>query len=185
LDLMVADWVQPVGKGVTSDLVFSVEGFWKNYRNNDSTLTLTFAKPNDGLVPAGHDMLDRRPVGSVFIMPRQAPSDGYVDVWKWRRMRRQIPDAVQDEVIDEVNTEGRDYIFRIRSETNELGVVTNALFGKIRGNIEYVGAAGGAKGSWIRFTYYLNPALNDRNLEFDPTKNLFTNLKSTERVTAP
>ena len=33
----------------------------------------------------------------------------------------------------------------------------------------------GSKTSYIRFTYYLNPTPNDRNLEFDPTRNLMTN----------
>ena len=37
----------------------------------------------------------------------------------------------------------------------------------------------------MSFTYYLNPAPNDRNVEFDPKQNLFTNLKRTEQVTAP
>jgi hypothetical protein len=37
----------------------------------------------------------------------------------------------------------------------------------------------------LLFTYYLNPTPNDRNLEFDPKRNLFTNLKDEERVTAP
>lgn len=42
-----------------------------------------------------------------------------------------------------------------------------------------------SKAANLRFTYYLNPTPNDRNVEFDPKRNLFTNLKSDERVTAP
>ena len=37
----------------------------------------------------------------------------------------------------------------------------------------------------LRFTYYLNPTPNDRNMEFDPKRNLFQNLKSTEQVNMP
>ena len=37
----------------------------------------------------------------------------------------------------------------------------------------------------IGFAYYLNPTPNDRNIEFDPKRNLFTNLKTEEQVTAP
>ena len=43
---------------------------------------------------------------------------------------------------------------------------------------------GGGK-AWLKFTYYLNPAPNDRNLEFDPKRNLFTNLSPREVVSAP
>jgi hypothetical protein len=40
-------------------------------------------------------------------------------------------------------------------------------------------------GDFMNFTYYLNPTPNDRNVEFDPKRNLFTNLKDDERVTMP
>jgi hypothetical protein len=55
-------------------------------------------------------------------------------------------------------------------------------YGKIHGPIRF----------WIEppeatlsMTYYLNPTPNDRNLEFDPKKNLFTDLKPDERVYEP
>ena len=35
------------------------------------------------------------------------------------------------------------------------------------------------------FTYYLNPTPNDRNMEFDPTRNLLTGLKEAEKVSVP
>lgn len=37
----------------------------------------------------------------------------------------------------------------------------------------------------IGMTYYFNPAVNDRNLEFDPKRNLFNNLKLEEQVRNP
>lgn len=37
----------------------------------------------------------------------------------------------------------------------------------------------------VLFTYYLNPTPNDRNLEFDPKRNLLQGLKATERVESP
>ena len=37
----------------------------------------------------------------------------------------------------------------------------------------------------ISFTYYFNPTPNDRNLEFDPGRNLFKDLDSTEQVHDP
>lgn len=184
-DLMMGDWVSPVGKGVISDLVFSIKGKWGNYRDNDSTLTLAFSQPNDGLITVAHDMLDRRPIGSEFILPRYAPESGYANARTWRNARKRLGGSSRDQIIDEVNLEGRDYLFRVRSQMDETGVVTNACYGKFHGNIQFAGAAGNGQGSWLKFTYYLNPAPNDRNLEFDPKKNLFTNLGEFEQVHAP
>jgi hypothetical protein len=46
----------------------------------------------------------------------------------------------------------------------------------------------GIDGKIIKFLmmdYYYNPTPNDRNLEFDMTKNLFQNLKDDEKPLAP
>jgi hypothetical protein len=37
----------------------------------------------------------------------------------------------------------------------------------------------------ITFSYLFNPTANDRNLEFDPKKNLFKNLESGEEIQKP
>jgi hypothetical protein len=67
---------------------------------------------------------------------------------------------------------GQNYYFRIRSN----GDTDKSLYGKIDGNIEFsrFGYSNGA----IRFTYYLNPSQGDNNIEFDPKRNLFKNLKT-------
>ena len=59
-----------------------------------------------------------------------------------------------------------------------------ALYGKIDREIHMRGVARRGPAD-IVFTYYLNPTPNDRNLEFDPKRNLMPGLKSTEQVTAP
>ena len=70
------------------------------------------------------------------------------------------------------------YIFRIRSEEED-GKLVKALYGKIHGDIRFDPREG--KAGAISFKYYLNPDYT-RNLEFDPKRNLFKNLKSFERV---
>ena len=47
------------------------------------------------------------------------------------------------------------------------GDIISAHYTKIMGDIRLA-----AQGS-LHFTYYFNPTANDRNLEFDPTQNLF------------
>jgi hypothetical protein len=180
-DLEVGDWTQPAGEGLVSDLVFNIEGFWRSYRDNDSTLAVTFSNDSDGMNGVDNGAMS---TGSDFLMPRYAPEEDYQGAWSWRRSRKQKKGASKDSIVDDL-VGGGDYVFRVRSETNALGAVTNALYGKIRGNVEFAGAASGAEGSWIRFTYYLNPTPNDRNLEFDPKQNLFKNLTSLERVNRP
>src|SRR5204863_9024831 len=64
------------------------------------------------------------------------------------------------------------YFFRIRTSVHASGKIVSANYGKIYGD-------------FMDFTYYLNPTPNDRNIEFDPKRNLFTNLKANERVTQP
>lgn len=79
--------------------------------------------------------------------------------------------------------DNQSYYFRLRSTTNEHGQLVSAFYRKIRSYIGF-GVRGNDTGT-IQFTYYLNPTPNDRNLEFDPKKNLFTDLKSTEEVREP
>ena len=63
---------------------------------------------------------------------------------------------------------------------DEGGKVKSALYGKIDG--EFGLDAINSKTCFVLFTYYLNPTSNDRNMEFNPQKNLFTDLTSDERL---
>lgn len=180
-DLERGDWVRPVGAGIIADFVFSIKGFWRNYRENDSMLKLSFSNQADGVIPIDESEVT---ASSVLMLPRYAHETGYQNIFTWRRARSIAESGSEDEIIDDLRGSG-DYFFRIRSETNDMGIVTNAYYGKIRGKYEFVGAADDGNGSWLKFTYYLNPTPNDRNMEFDPKQNLFKNLKSTEEVTAP
>ena len=181
-DLMVGDWVKPSGKGTVNDLVFQLNGYWMDYRNNDSTLSITFSNPSDGLIPVEYELLYGRPAGSALFMPRHAPEQGYISEYRWRKARNQAVGDAQDESVNDLK-EGRGYIFRVRSVTNDEGVVTNAFYGKISEEFNYGGA--GINGGYLVFTYYLNPTPNDRNMEFDPKQNLFTDLKVGEQVQEP
>jgi len=97
---------------------------------------------------------EKKNEGSWYISAYEAPLDGYTNVITfYERIRGRKAES---------NDDGHYlYYFRIRTQTNELGQVTNALYGKIYGQING------------NFTYYLNPTPNDRNIEFDPNRNLF------------
>jgi hypothetical protein len=104
--------------------------------------------------------------GSALRSPHEAPADGY-----------------QSELTREVGAHpgqpskfdydpNRIYFFRVRTVLDEQGKVKSTFYGKIYGD-------------FMQFCYYLNPTPNDRNIEFDPKRNLLKGLKSTEQVTAP
>ncbi len=66
----------------------------------------------------------------------------------------------------------RNFYFRVHTKLDENGNVVSACYGKIYGDL-------------AQFTYYYNPTLNDRNIEFDPKQNLIHDARSYEQVSQP
>lgn len=172
-DLMKGDWVSPYGKGETADFIFTLNcklgGITSdNYQIYDATLAMNFSNDGDGIQAVYFHPLK----GSAFRLPRFAPEICYAINW--------IKSAYNHEGDSFHETrEDQNYFFRVRTKKDESGKVVSALYGKIHGAIDY---------SWSRvisFMYYLNPMPNDRNLEFDPRRNLFKNLSSLEEVREP
>lgn len=164
-DLEKGDWVAPYGTGSSSDFVFQFSFKTKpqTYKDDFKTLTvLSFSNPADGIqdvvVP-----VEQWGAHSMLKLPYQAQSNGYQSVCEW-----------QSNCVDgrsEIVPERGDYSFRVRTKVDDSGKIISALYGKIHGSIE----TGGYLQALPRllFTYYLNPNSNDRNVEFDPDKNLF------------
>ena len=169
-DLMEADWIAPYGKGKIGDIIFRMKKRYVSIQDFDSSLDLALTNAVDGVQETS---LNEFQV-SDFRLLRFAPSDGY---------------AITNLNVSESSTnyfhpdENQAFYFRVRTVTNESGRITSALYGKIR---SYIGFdVRRDKTGVVNFTYYLNPTPNDRNLEFDPKRNLSTNLKPGEQVTAP
>ncbi len=175
-DLIKSDWVKPYGQGETADFVFTLDcklgGKTSNgYQIFDATLTLTFSNEDDGI-----QVFPVRPrEGSLFRMPRYAPETGYETNWMQRSYDHEGTGFFE-------TREDLNYFFRVRTKKDDKGNIVSALYGKIHGEIDY---SIREKVNSVKFTYYLNPTPNDRNMEFDPKRNLFKDLKSTEQVTAP
>ena len=150
-DLEKGDWVAPYGKGDFSDFVFYAELEQKNSDHFDYSLTLTFPNEKDGLQTFEGPTFHK---GSKLKSNHEAPEDGYLPEWNQFRKRR--PKIGETNNIDRE----RKYYFRVRTKLDEEGNIISALYGKIYGD-------------FLQFTYYLNPTPNDRNVEFDPDKNLF------------
>jgi hypothetical protein len=94
--------------------------------------------------------------GSGLRSAHEAPVDGY---------RSEVSQTT-------MANPNRNFYFRVRTKLDENGNVVSARYGKIYGDL-------------AQFTYYFNPTLNDRNVEFDPKQNLLGGIQSFQQVTAP
>jgi hypothetical protein len=168
LDLMRSDWVAPYGSGQVSDFLLQLDiedsdlpkSFYDLFprmgRYSNTTLTVSFPNDGDGIREIkGHPIK-----GSRLRLPRIAPDDGYATNLVCVTSYSESGDR------NDMNVDDQNYFFRVRTQKDAGGNVTNALYGKIHGQFEYfvIGK--------IQFAYYLTPPPNDRNVEFDPTKNL-------------
>jgi len=172
-DLVESDWVAPYGKGKLSDFIFTLQRRFDSRRNYESIVTLSFSNQGDGL----HAVEAPAEYGSELKLPHTAPDTGYAPQKVCR-----IGAAPGRSNYEDVQT-SRNYLFRVRTIFDERGQPASGLYGKIDGDIRLDSI--NSKTCILLFTYYLNPTPNDRNLEFDPKRNLSTNLKDEERVTAP
>ena len=171
-DLEAGDWVSPYGKGNVSDFIFTMKvktPYSSMTQPYDAVWTLSFTNKGDGI----QSLLVPKNVGSAMRLPRYAPEGGY-----------------QPTLVQEISYDGKqwtkgavgenqNYFFRVRTVLDASGKVKSALYGKIDGPIEC------AQVFRLQFTYYLNPTPNDRNMEFNPKKNLFQNLTDDQQVKAP
>lgn len=172
-DLKKGDWVSPYGKGLVSDFLFKLEKDFQGRRDYSATLSLRFSNPGDGIVSVYQKPLE----GSDLKLPHEAPNSGYQN-----RLDQSLY-SKSNEVLKPFYRDDQNYFFRVRSQVDEQGNVIEALYGKIHGNIEYWDFH--EETGTVKFTHYLNPSLNDRNLEFDPKKNLFKGIQHPHDVVAP
>ncbi len=172
-DLMVGDWVEPYGRGACGDLVFRVDGRRVlSWTDCEGSLAMFFSRPKDGFHIRNGIVIG----GSCFPWPYQVPEDGYNGNASLNMGYAPLRGLYS-------SNETAACFLRVRTVTNEFGRIISAHYGKVPGPIKFDVREG--QSGWIGFTYYLNPTPNDRNIEFDPKRNLLKNLKSTERVNMP
>jgi hypothetical protein len=181
-DLMAGDWVAPHGKGQEPDLLFTfsaeperVHTNWygsspRIHRLLDYNLAVSFFNEGDGVVPVS---VTPHQGGSALRLPSMAPESGYSSLSP-KRVYQQEGKPQRSDIQEDQN-----YFFRVRTKKDDKGNIVNALYGKIYGDFQF------DERGRVTFTYYLNPTPNDRNVEFDPAKNLFTGLSSREQVHEP
>ena len=151
---MKGAFLPPYGKGDVADLdfkwkmtIYSKDGDGLAW-DYDTLCEICATNVVDGIckgIPDGGKG-DSRDEGSAYISAYEAPIDGYTNTISFYSNVRGTKAESNDD-------KHYLYYFRIRTQTNELGQVTNALYGKIYGQING------------NFTYFLNTTPNDRNIE--------------------
>ncbi len=181
-DLQKGDWVAPYGRGESIDFLFRLdrqpEGeimrYWGNqprpHKLYNVELLLSFLKEDDGILSV---LVPHHGGRSTLRLPAAAPERGYMTNLVKRIAQEEDKPPFSD-IDDDQN-----YFFRMRTERDDKGNITSAQYGKIHGDFQF-----DHKG-YLTFTYYLNPTPNDRNIEFNPKKNLFKKLSEREVVREP
>lgn len=134
-------------------------GHWRG------TITITFSNLKEGIREVKNEFKHY----SELTMPHQAPSDGYQIEWK-RSEDNGTPRQTNDRV---------GYFLRTRVKLDESGEIVSAHYAKLVTDFDF-----DPRGR-ITFSYLFNPTANDRNLEFDPKKNLFKKLEIGEEIQKP
>lgn len=168
-DLVKADWIVPYGVGEVADVMFQIKKRWVDVHDFESSLDLLLPNKGDGLQETSLSPSK----DSTFKLGRSAPTEGY-DI-----INMHLSDSSKSYFVPD---EQQSFYFRIRTVTNDSRQDSSALYGKIR---TYIGFDARKNRTTISFSYYLNPTPNDRNLEFDPKHNLFTDLESWQEVRQP
>ena len=176
-DFEVCDWVEPHGTGRVPDLrmKFTNEFLdWKHsetdmannrrinpdvsetemkriYGKWDAELEISFPDEGGGIVEATRFLAYSR-----LKLPHQAPASGYGPARRYTA-NSYSPRRAGDDV---------GFFLRTRVKRDAGGRITSANYAKIMGDFQ-VDPRGG-----VRFAYYFNPIPNNRNLEFDPERNL-------------
>lgn len=178
-DFTVGDWVSPYGKGHCVDVIFGYSNRVSGVRDFEGRLALTFPNVLDGICENSVRFKD-----SWFTLPRYAPDQGYATNWFAYICQTPLKGRHGEKTDAFLGGNAqKSYFVRVRSKVDENGKLEEAHYAKIVGEIE----ASGIAGPWtaLAFTYYINPTPNDRNMEFDPKKNLLQNLTGLEQVHEP
>lgn len=153
-DIVKGAFLPPYGQGEVADLQFTWKmtiytkgpnGVAEDY---DTRCEVRMTNVVDGLQRGNPDggKGECCDDGSAYISAYEAPLNGYTnEIALFRNVRGRHADSNDDRHFL--------YYFRIRTQTNESGEITNALYGKIYGQING------------NFSYLLNMTPSDRNIE--------------------
>jgi hypothetical protein len=175
-DLEIGDWVSPIGTGKHADFEFRGIGVISNRLNYVGTLDLRLPGEGNGILANQMDLVSE----NELTMPYVAPAEGFSPSWRWKNARITEDKPCSETAFTDESYPARGFIFRVRSVLDARGRIVRALHGKIPGPFIFDPRGEESRG-FVNFAYYLNPD-GTRNLEFDPRRNLFTDLRVDEQI---
>ena len=158
-DLQAGDWVAPHGKGSVTDILFHFHDFQADERGYAGTMTLLFPNPRDGIQSFQAARPFSRQFGSDLAPPAIAPTDGYLpSLVRTIRHRKGEPYSSSED-------DNRHYLIRTRTRTDAGGIIRQACYGWIEGEIEF--DPRDPRGPQLAFTCFFNsnPDPDARSLE--------------------
>lgn len=171
-DCFVGDWLPPAGNGKVADIKFTrlpTQSFGigenigikaESYRDS---MKVEFLGADNGLY-------EMHPMANAALKIRIAPESGYVPnylCWKGRDLKLKRESNYDEK---------RCFCFRIRTRRDEKGIIKEAYYGKIYGDITFNFSVNPVVPvASVEMLYYLNPTSLDRNLEWDRVHNLCPN----------
>jgi len=177
-DFQAADWVAPHGAGKVADIRFRFRNEFKGWIHDEEAMDRirrVNAEAQDEEIPQFYGKWDAELEISFLSekegiyeeprfwpynrmkMPHKAPEEGYVPTWSYTAKSYE-PRTAREDV---------GFFLRTRVKLDEAGNIVSANYTKVVGDFYLV-----PQGS-VKFKYYFNPVPNDRNLEFNPERNLF------------
>jgi hypothetical protein len=169
-DFLVCDWLPPHGNGQVCDAILTLNGWFKKVRNSmnyDGRATMVFPGYGNGMVAyEGRSMIASRSAESHMRSPQIAPENGYSNRMEWFMGSGPYTNdsgVVKDGMYGNLNhtRSGNNYLIRIRTETNEMGQIVSARYGKV----EDMFIDWDYDGTWrLCGEYYMNTTTN-QNVE--------------------
>lgn len=179
LDCMLGDYLPPVGTGMVADVEFrrkvdeKMDGDLRLKYHGE--MTTTFLGEGNGFIEVKPNPGSRLKIRSGIDADFEKTHVSWIkeDLLSAKYVYLQYDTTNSLDV-------SRCYCFRIRTMKDDSGVVTNAYYGKIYGDIYFACAydetrEDNAQKMYIArpdLLYYVNPTPMDKNLEFDSRHNL-------------
>lgn len=161
-DFLKGDLVAPGHNGSHADMRIQFDRNLIDENYSSQMMNIRFENPTDGITEM---LLNEEWASSEFKSAYIAPAEGYVNKITIENDRSSSGYRKKN-----MNTP---FYIRIRSSADKDGEINDAYYCKVWPGFKLLGVR--LKRPLLEMTYYCNPTNNDRNIEFDPGKNLFKN----------